>query len=68
MPDRSVLEMQNGFTPNTMDSVLALDLEIRKATIHFYIDKAYDVMWKEGLQIIQCWSKSEDVKLNKLIS
>lgn len=57
---------QNGFRKGrgTMDSVLCLESEIRKAqtnkemviAVFFNIEKAYDMLWKEGLLI----------KLNKL--
>lgn len=57
---------QSGFRKgrNTMDSVLRLESEIRKAqtnremvlAVFFDIEKAYDMLWKEGLLI----------KLNKL--
>ncbi len=62
------LEEQGWFTPiqsglrvgrSTMDSVLALDLDIRKAksskeavvAVFLDIEKAYDMLWKEGLVI-----------------
>ncbi len=50
---------QSGFRKgrNTMDSVLCLEAEIRKAQVNkevlvgvfFDVEKAYDMMWKEGL-------------------
>ncbi len=62
------LEKRGRFTPiqsgfrvgrSTMDSVLALDLDIRKAksnkeaVVAVFLDteKAYDILWKEGLVI-----------------
>lgn len=52
---------QSGFRKgrNTMDSVIRLENEIRKAqankksviAVFFDIQKAYDMMWKEGLLI-----------------
>ncbi len=57
---------QNGFRKgrNTMDAILCLESEIRNAqtnkesviAVFFDIEKAYDMLWKEGLLI----------KLNKL--
>ncbi len=50
---------QSGFRKgqNMMDSVLCLEAEIRKAQVNkevlvgvfFDVEKAYDMMWKEGL-------------------
>ncbi len=50
---------QSGFRKgrHTMDSVLCLEAEIRKAQVNkevlvgvfFDVEKAYDMMWKEGL-------------------
>uniref|UniRef100_A0A671QEF9 Reverse transcriptase domain-containing protein n=1 Tax=Sinocyclocheilus anshuiensis TaxID=1608454 RepID=A0A671QEF9_9TELE len=63
-----IIEKKNLFSPyqsgfrkgrNTMDSVLCLEAEIRKAQVNkevlvgvfFDVEKAYDMMWKEGLLI-----------------
>ena len=52
---------QNGFRQgrSTMDAVLSLDMDIKKAmankeavvAVFLEIEKAYDMLWKEGLQI-----------------
>lgn len=52
---------QSGFQKgrNTMDSVLCLELDIKKAqsnkemviAVFFYVEKAYDMLWKEALCI-----------------
>ena len=53
---------QSGFRKgrNTMDSVLCLESDIRKAqtnkevvvSVFFDVEKAYDMLWKEGLVIM----------------
>ncbi len=58
---RKLANYQSGFRKgrSTMDSVIRLENEIRKAqankesviTVFFDIEKAYDMMWKEGLLI-----------------
>ena len=52
---------QSGFRQgrSTMDAVLSLDMDIKKAmankeavvAVFLEIEKAYDMLWKEGLQI-----------------
>lgn len=59
--DNILSPYQSGFRKgrNTMDSVLCLESEIRKAQVNkealvgvfFDVEKAYDMMWKEGLLI-----------------
>ncbi|XDV47667.1 hypothetical protein PO909_017241 [Leuciscus waleckii] len=62
MESKSMLSAcQSGFRKgrNTMDSILSLEAEIRKAQVNkeilvgvfFDVEKAYDMLWKEGLLI-----------------